>query len=136
MVAIEGNSTAVARMLNMSARTLQQWQGESKEFADVRAEIERAYIIDAWSNISKGSELMMEKLNNTEFTDKMSIRALSEVLVNLHNTVSNVATHMMAIQVNVNLEKDQPEAIEQAATQFLADKYGLTVEEVTKRLTC
>lgn len=134
LVAVEGNYETVGRMLKMSARTVKELADKDQGFAEVRAEIEQGYIIEAWGNISIGSRLLNEKLRDADYTDKLSIRALSEVLVNLHNTVSNVATHMMAIQVNVGVQCDNPEDIDRAAYLYIANKHRLSIEEVKERL--
>jgi predicted transcriptional regulator len=121
-------------MMGRSSSTIKTWAKQDQGFDELRREIEQSYIIEAWGSITKAADLMREKLNNTEFTDKISIRALSEVMVNLHNTVSNVAQHMMAIQVNINTTVDKTEEIEAGAFLYVADKAGMSIQEVKQRL--
>ena len=135
LIVTEGNVSSVGRMMNIANQTLSDWSREEDKFGSFREEIEKAYIVEAWGNVAEASRLMKLKLADPEFTDKLSIRALSEVLVNLHNTVSNVATHMLAVQVNVNVATDKAEDIELATLTYMADKYNLSTDEVISRLT-
>lgn len=134
LYALEGDYAKVGRLLGLAKQTVKQLVDNETNFGQLRTEVEQMYIIRAWNSVISAHDALSDKLNDVEYVSTLSAYKLSEILVNLHSTITNVANHMMQIQVNVIVPGDDAKTIEDAAYQFIADKHGLSIEELKNRL--
>lgn len=131
--AVEGSYAEVGRQLGIAKQTAYDLIQHNLDIGQFRTEIEQAYIVQAWNTVTAAHRALHDQLSNPEYVGRLSAVELSGIIAQLHRTVTNVAEHVTAIQVN--MVADSAEDLESAAYEYVAMQHNMTVKTVKERLT-
>ena len=133
LYAIEGSYTEVGRQLGIARQTATDLIDHGVEFSEFRQRIEQGYIVEAWNTVTAAHRALHDQLSNSEYVGKLTAIELSQIISQLHKTVTNVANHIVAVQTV--MVTDTPDDLEREAYAYIGLQYGLTVEQVKEKLT-
>lgn len=142
-VIIEGTYAAAARKLNMAPQTIANLAETTDEFSEVRALVERQFIIDTWEQLKMTTSLYRMKADQLMENDGkqlkfVSIVELSTAMRNLAVIVQNVGKVVqdtMALNLTLNTSNQVDLAdVEEGSYWFFEQKTGLTRAQINEKL--
>jgi len=132
LFAIEGSYSEVGRQLGIARQTTSDLIENNIEFSEFRQQVEQHYIVEAWSTVTATHKALHALISDPEYISTLSALDLTMVIEKLHRTVTNVANHIMAIQVKIGGDSD--EDVESAAFEYVASRCDKSVSQVKELL--
>lgn len=127
--AMTASYAETSRQIKLAENTVADIVVQLGDFGEYRALIEKGYIVRTWQRLERMEDAIEKKLMDSTTLDQTSLYELVSIAEKFHKMVTNVAAHIMALQINV-VQSDSPEDIEVSALEYLSERSGKNIDDI------
>lgn len=136
--AITQDYSETAERLKMAESTIRNIVDTDDDFAEFRVKAAREFIVRAWDDTYMLMAMLRRKLEETQSLRNIDIGQLTKAIRDMKASIDGAANVVINANIQNNTQVNNGigvEELDSAAHTYLADKYGLTTDEVIHRLS-